>query len=220
MFESGALYTIIAFPTGSEFSRMVARIETPAEIDKMREAGKYAASVLEMIGTHVEPGVTTEALNQVCHDYIVDELHCIPAPLNYGGGGGPDAVSQIHLHVRQPRGLPRHSERRQGAEERRRAQHRHHRDQGRLPWGHEQNVLRGRAERARQASRSRHAGVLVQRHRVGQSRRASRRHRLRHSEARRIQPLLRGSRVLRPRDRPRFFTTRRRCCTTANAAPA
>ena len=49
----------------------------------MRTAGRLAASVLEMIGEHVQPGVTTEELDRICHDFIVDELDCIPAPLNY-----------------------------------------------------------------------------------------------------------------------------------------
>ena len=49
----------------------------------MREAGKLAASVLEMIGEHVRPGVSTDALNTICHEYIVDELGCTPAPLGY-----------------------------------------------------------------------------------------------------------------------------------------
>ena len=49
----------------------------------MRLAGRLAASVLEMIGEHVVPGVTTEDLDRICHDFIVDELDCVPAPLNY-----------------------------------------------------------------------------------------------------------------------------------------
>lgn len=60
-------------------------IKTPSEIDKMRVAGRLAAEVLEMIEPHVVPGVTTEELNQICHDYIVDVQHAIPAPLNYHG---------------------------------------------------------------------------------------------------------------------------------------
>lgn len=52
----------------------------------MRTAGRLAASVLEMIGEHVEPGVTTEDLDRICHDFIVDELDCVPAPLNYTFG--------------------------------------------------------------------------------------------------------------------------------------
>ena len=57
--------------------------KTAEEIEKMRVAGRLAASVLEMIGEHVKPGVTTEALDRICHDYIVNEIHCVPAPLNY-----------------------------------------------------------------------------------------------------------------------------------------
>jgi len=69
---------------------MVARIETETDLAGMRSAGKKAAAVLTMIGPHVQPGVTTDHLNQLCHDYIVNELRCIPAPLNYGGGGGQE----------------------------------------------------------------------------------------------------------------------------------
>ena len=60
--------------------------KTPAEIEKMRVAGRHAASVLEMIGEHVRPGVSTEELDRICHDYIVGELQCEPACLHYGGG--------------------------------------------------------------------------------------------------------------------------------------
>lgn len=60
-------------------------IKTPEEIAKMRIAGRLAAEVLEMIGEHVRPGVTTDQLNQICHDYIVNVQKAIPAPLNYNG---------------------------------------------------------------------------------------------------------------------------------------
>lgn len=60
-------------------------IKTPEEIEKMRIAGRLAGEVLEMIGPHVQPGVTTEELDRVCHDYIVNVQHAIPAPLNYNG---------------------------------------------------------------------------------------------------------------------------------------
>ncbi len=60
-------------------------IKTAEEIEKMRIAGRLAAEVLEMIETHVQPGVTTEKLDQICHDYIVNEQKAIPAPLNYRG---------------------------------------------------------------------------------------------------------------------------------------
>ena len=57
-------------------------IKNPEQIEKMRIAGKLAASVLEMIGVHVKVGVTTKRLDQICHDFIVNELKAIPAPLN------------------------------------------------------------------------------------------------------------------------------------------
>ncbi len=60
-------------------------IKTPDEIKKMRIAGRLAAEVLEMIGPYVRPGITTDELNQICHDYIVNVQKAIPAPLNYHG---------------------------------------------------------------------------------------------------------------------------------------
>lgn len=64
---------------------MTVTIKTAEEIEKMRIAGKLAAQTLEMIGDHVKAGVTTEQLNQICHDFIVNEQEAIPAPLNYKG---------------------------------------------------------------------------------------------------------------------------------------
>ncbi|MBD1583647.1 type I methionyl aminopeptidase [Pseudoalteromonas sp. S16_S37] len=64
---------------------MSAVIKTPDEIEKMRVAGRLAAEVLEMIGPYVKPGVTTDELNTICHNYIVNEQNAIPAPLNYHG---------------------------------------------------------------------------------------------------------------------------------------
>ena len=65
---------------------MVSRVENDGEIEKMRKAGRLAASVLEMIEEYVAPGITTGELNKICHDFIVEDIDCIPAPLNYGGG--------------------------------------------------------------------------------------------------------------------------------------
>jgi len=64
---------------------MTVTLKTPDEIEKMRVAGRLAAEVLEMIGEHVKPGVTTDQLNSICHDYIVNVQQAIPAPLNYKG---------------------------------------------------------------------------------------------------------------------------------------
>jgi methionyl aminopeptidase len=60
-------------------------ITTPEELEKMRIACRLAAEVLEMITPHVQPGVSTEELDRICHDYMVDVQGCIPAPLNYHG---------------------------------------------------------------------------------------------------------------------------------------
>ncbi len=64
---------------------MAVTIKTADEIEKMRIAGRLAAEVLEMIEPHVQPGVTTDELDRICHDYIVNEQQAIPAPLNYHG---------------------------------------------------------------------------------------------------------------------------------------
>lgn len=60
-------------------------IKNQEDIDKMRIVGRLAADVLEMIGPHVKEGITTEELDKICHDYIVDVQKAIPAPLNYHG---------------------------------------------------------------------------------------------------------------------------------------
>ncbi len=70
---------------------MVAKLENEDDIARMRNAGRLAAEVLEMIGEHVRPGASTEDLNGICHRYIVEEIDCIPAPLNYSNGPGQPA---------------------------------------------------------------------------------------------------------------------------------
>lgn len=60
-------------------------IKTESEIEKMRVAGKLAADVLEMIAPYVVPGITTNELDRLCHQYIVDVQDAIPAPLDYHG---------------------------------------------------------------------------------------------------------------------------------------
>ena len=60
-------------------------LKSPAEIEKMRVAGRLAAEVLEMIEPFVVPGISTEELDTICHDYMVDVQKVIPAPLNYKG---------------------------------------------------------------------------------------------------------------------------------------
>jgi methionyl aminopeptidase len=60
-------------------------LKTPDEIEKMRVAGRLAADVLQMIAEYIRPVVTTEALDAICHDYIVNVQQAAPAPLNYRG---------------------------------------------------------------------------------------------------------------------------------------
>jgi methionyl aminopeptidase len=64
---------------------MNVRIKTPEAIEKMRVACRLAADVLDMIEPHVQPGVATDELDRLCHDYIVNHQGAIPAPLDYRG---------------------------------------------------------------------------------------------------------------------------------------
>ena len=61
------------------------KIKTQQEIKKMRIAGKLAAEVLEMITPFVKPGISTEKLDDICHDYIVENQKAIPANVGYRG---------------------------------------------------------------------------------------------------------------------------------------
>ena len=64
---------------------MSVTIKSPDEIAKMLVAGQLAAQVLGMIAPYIRPGVTTDELDRLCHDYIVDIQQAVPAPLNYHG---------------------------------------------------------------------------------------------------------------------------------------
>ena len=64
---------------------MQVTIKSPEEQQRMRVAGRLAAEVLDMIGEHVRPGMTTGDLDRICHEYITEEQQAIPAPLNYRG---------------------------------------------------------------------------------------------------------------------------------------
>jgi methionyl aminopeptidase len=68
-------------------STMSVSIKSATDIEKMRIAGRLASEVLDYITPFVQVGVTTDALNTLCHDYMVNEQKTIPAPLNYSPGG-------------------------------------------------------------------------------------------------------------------------------------
>ncbi len=69
----------------SQEKNMSVSIKTPDQIEQMRVAGRLAAEVLELIVPHVKPGVTTEELDQICHDHIVGVQQAIPANVGYKG---------------------------------------------------------------------------------------------------------------------------------------
>ncbi|HEY1058668.1 MAG TPA: type I methionyl aminopeptidase [Limnobacter sp.] len=58
-------------------------IKTEEDIAKMRVAGRLASEVLDFITPHVQAGITTEELDRLCHDHMVNVQGTIPAPLNY-----------------------------------------------------------------------------------------------------------------------------------------
>ena len=60
------------------------KIHAPEDFAGMRRAGRLAAEVLDFIAPHVTPGVTTDALDRLCHEFILG-AGAIPAPLNYRG---------------------------------------------------------------------------------------------------------------------------------------
>lgn len=64
--------------------RKVIRVKSPSEIEAMRKTCKLAASVLRMIESHVKPGISTEELNKICHEFIVKN-GAYPSPLKYNG---------------------------------------------------------------------------------------------------------------------------------------
>ncbi len=70
---------------------MTVSLKSPEEIESMRIAGRLAGEVLDFIAPHVKVGVTTGALDALCHDYIVNHQKTIPAPLNYA----PPATSRF-----------------------------------------------------------------------------------------------------------------------------
>jgi methionyl aminopeptidase len=60
-------------------------LKTPSEVEKMRVAGRLAAEVLEMIEPYVQPEITTDEIDRICSDYIVNVQRATPAPLDYRG---------------------------------------------------------------------------------------------------------------------------------------
>ena len=77
-------------------------LKTPEDIEKMRIAGRLASEVLDYITPYVKPGITTEELDKLCHEYMVKVQGTIPAPLNYAPDGHnpyPKSVCTSVNHV-------------------------------------------------------------------------------------------------------------------------
>lgn len=70
-----------AYQSGGE--RQI-KLHDDAAFESMRRAGRLAAETLDYITPKVVPGVTTEELDQLCHDFILDH-GAVPAPLGYRG---------------------------------------------------------------------------------------------------------------------------------------
>jgi|TARA_B110000014_G_scaffold248941_1_gene223766 methionyl aminopeptidase len=66
---------------------MTVNIKNKEDIKKMRIAGKLASQVLDYISNFVTPNITTEELDKLCHEYMVNVQETIPAPLNYAPPG-------------------------------------------------------------------------------------------------------------------------------------
>jgi methionyl aminopeptidase len=68
---------------------MTISIKSAADVEGMRIAGRLASEVLDMLTPHVRPGITTDELDKLAHDYIVNVQQAIPAPLHYQPNGYP-----------------------------------------------------------------------------------------------------------------------------------
>jgi methionyl aminopeptidase len=86
-----------ALHTADDFFPMPITYKTPADLEKLRIAGRLAAEVLAMIGEHVRAGVSTEQLDAICNGFIVNTLKAIPA--NVGYLGFPKTVCASVNHV-------------------------------------------------------------------------------------------------------------------------
>ncbi|CNL99206.1 type I methionyl aminopeptidase [Yersinia frederiksenii] len=73
------------------------KIHSPAEIEMARAAGHAAAKVLEIITPYVVAGVTTDEIDRLCHEYIVNELKVIPANIGYHGYAHTVCTSVNHV---------------------------------------------------------------------------------------------------------------------------
>ncbi len=72
------------------------QLKSRQEIDAMRPACRHAAETLKMIEAYIRPGITTNEINDIVHEYTIRH-NAIPAPLNYHGF--PKSVCTSVNHV-------------------------------------------------------------------------------------------------------------------------
>ena len=60
------------------------RFKEPDDVAAIREAGRLALDTLEMVSAQLRPGITTDDINTLVHDFTISH-NAIPAPLNYRG---------------------------------------------------------------------------------------------------------------------------------------
>jgi methionyl aminopeptidase len=70
--------------TGDVVRKPQPHVQTPETVERMRRAGRIAADVLQLVGSHVRPGITTEELDVIAHEACI-ERGAYPSPLNYHG---------------------------------------------------------------------------------------------------------------------------------------
>ncbi len=78
---------------------MTIHIKTAEEIEKMRIAGRLAAELLDYLTPFVQPGITTNEINNLAHEYQLTVQGTIPAPLNYGNPPFPKSLCTSVNHV-------------------------------------------------------------------------------------------------------------------------
>ena len=86
-------------------------LKSNEEIQKIHRASAMVAETLTMIGAHVQPGITTEKLDDICHEYITETLGATPACLGYKGYPKSTCTSVNHVICH---GIPSHKTLKEG----------------------------------------------------------------------------------------------------------
>src|SRR5690606_2924424 len=68
-------------------------LKTEQDVEKLRTCGRWAAEGLALVGEHVQPGVTTEDLDELCHDFTINTLKVTPASIGYYGDTKTTCIS-------------------------------------------------------------------------------------------------------------------------------